>query len=185
MTQVTHVRIKKSNIQGKSLNVIKVIFHTIRNCSLRKECAPSGSKFFPLREVPVWKERNRRESLLGSVVSLWRAQLFQRSGYAVACWRLFTVAFGIYTVRLTWKQNGSVPLVALLRCLSYSSNGNVLQSHRPHRYCDLHTGTVTYTSVLWHMHMHRMPLTPECKQTWLVDFLGNAISTKRRCIRTC
>ena len=32
ITQVTHVRIKISNIQG-SLNVIKVIFHTIKNCS--------------------------------------------------------------------------------------------------------------------------------------------------------
>ena len=42
ITLVRHVRNKISNIQGRSLNVIKVIFHTIRN---------SGSKFFPLREV--------------------------------------------------------------------------------------------------------------------------------------
>ena len=33
ITQVTHMHNKKSNIQGRSLNVIKVIFHTIRNCS--------------------------------------------------------------------------------------------------------------------------------------------------------
>ena len=33
----------------------KVIFHTIRNCLERKEFAPSGSKFFPLREVPILK----------------------------------------------------------------------------------------------------------------------------------
>ena len=46
---------KKSNIQGRSLSVIKVIFHTIRNCSKRKESAPSGSKFFLLREVLIWK----------------------------------------------------------------------------------------------------------------------------------
>ena len=32
ITQVTQVRNKNSNIQGRSLNVIKVIFHTIRNC---------------------------------------------------------------------------------------------------------------------------------------------------------
>ena len=32
ITQATHVRNEKSNIQGRSLNVIKVIFHTIRNC---------------------------------------------------------------------------------------------------------------------------------------------------------
>ena len=44
-----------SNIQGWSLNVVKVIFHTLRNCSHRKEFAPSGSKFFPLREVPILK----------------------------------------------------------------------------------------------------------------------------------
>ena len=51
------MRNKNSNIQGRSLNEIKVIFHTIhvRNCSLRKEFAPSGSKFFPLREVPILK----------------------------------------------------------------------------------------------------------------------------------
>ena len=36
-TQVTHVRNKNSKIQGRSLNVIKVIFHTIRKCSVIKE----------------------------------------------------------------------------------------------------------------------------------------------------
>ena len=30
---VTHVRNKNSNIQGRSPNVVKVIFHTIRNYS--------------------------------------------------------------------------------------------------------------------------------------------------------
>ena len=30
---VTHVRIKNSNIQGRSPNVVKVIFNIIRNCS--------------------------------------------------------------------------------------------------------------------------------------------------------
>ena len=30
---VTHVRNKNSNIQGRSPYVVKVIFHTIRNCS--------------------------------------------------------------------------------------------------------------------------------------------------------
>ena len=35
ITLITHVRNKNSNIQGRSLNVIKVIFHTtcIKNCS--------------------------------------------------------------------------------------------------------------------------------------------------------
>ena len=31
--QVTHVRNINSNIQGRSLKVLKVIFHSIRNCS--------------------------------------------------------------------------------------------------------------------------------------------------------
>ena len=53
--QVTHMGNKNSNIQGRSLNVIKETYHTIRNCSQRKELAPSGSKFFPLREVPILK----------------------------------------------------------------------------------------------------------------------------------
>ena len=35
--------------------MVKVTFHLIRNCSFRKEFAPSGSKFFPLREVPISK----------------------------------------------------------------------------------------------------------------------------------
>ena len=52
---VTHMRNKNSNIQGRSPNEVKVIFHTKRNCSERKEFAPSGSKFFPLREVPNLK----------------------------------------------------------------------------------------------------------------------------------
>ena len=33
ITQATHVRNKNSDIQGRSLNVIKVIFHTTKNCS--------------------------------------------------------------------------------------------------------------------------------------------------------
>ena len=52
---ITNVRNKNSNIQGRSPNVVKVIFQTIRNCSIRKEFAPSGSEFFPLREVPILK----------------------------------------------------------------------------------------------------------------------------------
>ena len=54
---------KISNIRGRSPYVVKVIFHTIRNCSKRKEFAPYGrkefapygSKFYPLREVPILK----------------------------------------------------------------------------------------------------------------------------------
>ena len=52
---LTHMLNKNSNIQGRSPIVVKVIFHTIRNCSKRKEFAPTGSKFFPLREVPILK----------------------------------------------------------------------------------------------------------------------------------
>ena len=33
ITQHTHVRNKKSNIQGRSPNVVKTIFHTLRNYS--------------------------------------------------------------------------------------------------------------------------------------------------------
>ena len=55
ITQCTHVCSKNSHIQGRSHNVVKVIYHTIKNCSLRKEFAPSGSKFFPLRAVPILK----------------------------------------------------------------------------------------------------------------------------------
>ena len=33
ITQVTHLCNKNSNIKGRSLDVVKVIFYTIRNCS--------------------------------------------------------------------------------------------------------------------------------------------------------
>ena len=33
ITQIMHVRNINSNIQGKSLNVVKLIFYTKRNCS--------------------------------------------------------------------------------------------------------------------------------------------------------
>ena len=33
ITQYTHMRNKNSNTQGSSPNVVKVIFHTLRNCS--------------------------------------------------------------------------------------------------------------------------------------------------------
>ena len=35
--------------------MVKVVFHTIRNCSKRKEFAPFGSLCFPFREVPILK----------------------------------------------------------------------------------------------------------------------------------
>ena len=47
--------------------MVKVIFHAIRNCSKRKEFAPSGSIFFPLREVLIMK-RDEIESLFDPVV---------------------------------------------------------------------------------------------------------------------
>ena len=53
--QYMHVRNKDSNTQGSSPNVVKVFFHTRRNCSKRKEVAPPGSKFIPIGEVPILK----------------------------------------------------------------------------------------------------------------------------------
>ena len=40
-----HVRNKNSAIQGRSSNVVKVIFHTIRN-ALKKEFALKRSSYF-------------------------------------------------------------------------------------------------------------------------------------------
>ena len=54
--------------------MVNVIFHTVRNCSKRKEFAPSGSKFVPLREVPIVKkdaiEGRKRTEQLDPVVFL-------------------------------------------------------------------------------------------------------------------
>ena len=36
--------------------MVKIIFHTLKGTALkRKKIAPSGSEFFPLREVPILK----------------------------------------------------------------------------------------------------------------------------------
>ena len=43
--------------------MVKVIFHTIRNCSQRTEFTPSESKFFSLREVPISKRDAIEENL--------------------------------------------------------------------------------------------------------------------------
>ena len=53
--QYMPMRNKNSSNQESSPNVVKVIFHTLRNSSKKKEFAPSGGKFFPLREVPILK----------------------------------------------------------------------------------------------------------------------------------
>ena len=42
--------------------MVNVIFHIIRNFSLRKEFAPSGSKFFPLINVPILKREAIEEN---------------------------------------------------------------------------------------------------------------------------
>ena len=45
------MRNKNSNIQGRSTNVVKVIFHTIRNCSLKERIRSlSGKNSLPERE---------------------------------------------------------------------------------------------------------------------------------------
>ena len=49
------MRNENNSIQGRSLNVVKVIYHAIRNFFKRKEFAPFGSKFFPLIEYPIMK----------------------------------------------------------------------------------------------------------------------------------
>ena len=55
ITQYMQVCNKNSNTQGSSPYVLIVIFHTLRNCFSRREFAPSGIKFFPVREVPILK----------------------------------------------------------------------------------------------------------------------------------
>ena len=57
-----HCVIDVAYTQGRSPNVIKMNFHTIRNCSKRKEFAPSGSKFFPLRKVHILKRNAIEEN---------------------------------------------------------------------------------------------------------------------------
>ena len=42
---------KTVHIQWKSPNVLLMV----RNCPKKKQFAPSGSEFFPLREVPILK----------------------------------------------------------------------------------------------------------------------------------
>ena len=49
---IKHMLNKNSNIQGRSPNVVKVIYHTLRNCSGMKEFAPSGASFFLSEKFP-------------------------------------------------------------------------------------------------------------------------------------
>ena len=67
------------HIQGRSPNVVKVIFHTIRNYSKRKEFAP------PLREVPIFKRDAIKENL-GFIAALWSPE-----GKGLTSWLLFVV----------------------------------------------------------------------------------------------
>ena len=56
LAPITHLHtyvIKIDTFKGGHPNVVKVIFHAIRNCSKRKEFGSSGGKFFPLREVSI------------------------------------------------------------------------------------------------------------------------------------
>ena len=62
--QYTHVRNKNSNTQGSSPYMVNVIFHTLKNRSLRKEVASSG------RSSHFGKGCNCSESLLDTVVSI-------------------------------------------------------------------------------------------------------------------
>ena len=70
LAQVTHVRNKSSNIQGRSLKISDFLYY--KELLIKERIRSlSGSEFFPLREVPISKkERNCRESLSDSVVSL-------------------------------------------------------------------------------------------------------------------
>ena len=56
---VTHVR---NNIQGRIPNAVKWIFPYHKKLLLKDEFAPSGSEFFPLREVPIFKEEAIEEN---------------------------------------------------------------------------------------------------------------------------
>ena len=77
------MRNKNSNIQGRLLIVIKVIFHTIRNCPYYKEL------LIKERIRSIWEQilsfqrsshfekgSHWRESLLDPVVSLWVCNFF-------------------------------------------------------------------------------------------------------------
>ena len=63
---VTHMRNRNSNIDGRSPNVVKVIYHTIKNSLCERILSFKRSSHFE-------KGRNLRESLLDPVVSLWCA----------------------------------------------------------------------------------------------------------------
>ena len=67
--------------------MVKVLFHTIRNCSYRKEFAPSVSKFFPLREVPVLKRDEIEDNNLLIKLSPFDVRnLFSVLATPLKCW---------------------------------------------------------------------------------------------------
>ena len=77
--------------------MVKVIFHTIWNCSSRKGFAPSGSKFFPLREVPILKTDAIEENHSFIQLSPFDVRnFFQRSGYSIG-----TLALGVVSLQVS------------------------------------------------------------------------------------
>ena len=49
ITQATHVSYKNSNIKGRSLNLINMIFHTIRNCSQSERIRSLWERILPFK----------------------------------------------------------------------------------------------------------------------------------------
>ena len=86
-TQVSHVPNKNTYIQGRSLYAINMITHThtIKKTALKgKKFAPSGSTFFPLKEVPIWKGMQLKRIIAWSSSLPLMSITFQRSGYPLS-----------------------------------------------------------------------------------------------------
>ena len=71
ITQVTHVRNKNSNIQGRSLNVIKVSFPYYKELLIKVRIRSLWEQILSFKRSSHFeKGRNCRESLLDTVDSL-------------------------------------------------------------------------------------------------------------------
>ena len=71
--------------------MVKVNFQTIRNCTYRKEFAPAGRKFFPLRYFHTLKMEAIEENHRLIEWSTFDVRIFQRYGYAIELYQTISI----------------------------------------------------------------------------------------------
>ena len=130
ITQLRTCVIKKRNIQGRSSNVVKVIFHTTRKCVL-KERIRSQREPIPtcMRSYHFGKGYYCRKALLDPVASLWCAYfsaLWRRHWMFIQeyllCTRYNIVCTRKYLVLTIYKKKVEFPFPGFVQFATHNVN---------------------------------------------------------------